>query len=66
MAPRLSRIVAVAVAALPLAGLASAYANYSTVDMARAQLALMDDRPKDCPPWYVLPPHVALLHLAIC
>lgn len=35
-------------------GQLSAAYNYSTADMMRAQLALMDDRPKDCPPWYVV------------
>jgi len=26
--------------------------NYSSLDMMRAQLALLDDRPDNCPPWY--------------
>ena len=39
--------------ALALATLSLASAqNYSSVDMMRTQLALMDDRPDDCPPWY--------------
>jgi hypothetical protein len=48
---------AIAVAALSLSGVASAYKNYSSIDMMRAQLSLMDDRPSDCPPWceHVLP-----------
>jgi len=49
MVSRISR--AVALSALSFAGLASAFLNYSTPDMMRAQMALMDDRPKDCPPW---------------
>jgi len=32
-----------------------AYGNYSSMDMLRAQLALEDDRPDDCPPWLVFP-----------
>ena len=50
MALRLQR--ALAIAALSLSCVASASKNYSSVDMMRAQLALLDDRPKDCPPWY--------------
>jgi hypothetical protein len=50
MARRLPR--ALALAALALSPLADAYSNYSMdIDMMRAQLALMADRPKDCPPW---------------
>jgi hypothetical protein len=51
MARRLPR--ALALAALALSPLADAYSNYSSmdIDMMRAQLALMADRPKDCPPW---------------
>jgi hypothetical protein len=47
---------------LSLSSIAAAYTNYSSVDMIRAQLALMEDRPKDCPPWYAitLVPHVSL------
>ena len=26
--------------------------NYSSIDIMRTQLALMDDRPDECPPWY--------------
>jgi hypothetical protein len=51
MAPRLRRALAIAALSLSLSSIASAAANYSSVDMIRAQLALMDDRPKDCPPW---------------
>jgi hypothetical protein len=43
----------------------AAYANstFSNVDMLRAQLALMDNRPKDCPPWYAILDHIAtILH----
>lgn len=50
MALRLYR--ALALAALSLSCVTSAYQNYSSIDMMRSQLALMDDRPKDCPPWY--------------
>lgn len=39
-----------ALGASVLSGLASAQKNYTQIDMMRAQLALMDDRP-DCPPW---------------
>ncbi|KAK0624617.1 hypothetical protein B0T17DRAFT_492522 [Bombardia bombarda] len=49
MAFRMPR--ALAVAALALSCVASAY-NYSSIDMMRAQSALMDDRPKDCPPCF--------------
>ncbi len=45
---------ALAVAALSFSCVASAYRNYSSIDTMRAQLSLMDDRPKDCPPWYDL------------
>ncbi|KAL2256567.1 hypothetical protein VTK26DRAFT_1472 [Humicola hyalothermophila] len=50
MAPKLPR--ALALAAMSLSTLASAYSNYSSIDMMRAQLALMEDRPKDCPPCF--------------
>lgn len=43
-------MVALLVGALSLASPVAAL-NYSTMDMMRAQLSLMDDRPKDCPPW---------------
>ena len=53
-----SRILRAAVlGALSLASLGDAYNNYSSydsVDMMRAQLALMEGRPKECPPWYVV------------
>ena len=46
-----------ALALLPsLPAMASAHANYtsySQADMLRAQVALFDSRPPDCPPWYV-------------
>jgi hypothetical protein len=32
---------------------ATAYTNTSSMAMLRAQSRLMDDRPDDCPPWYV-------------
>ncbi|KAK3945464.1 hypothetical protein QBC46DRAFT_118017 [Diplogelasinospora grovesii] len=53
MALRISR--ALTVVALSLSCVTSAYRNSSSVDMlkaARAQLALLDDRPKDCPPCF--------------
>ncbi|KAK3362548.1 hypothetical protein B0T25DRAFT_8499 [Lasiosphaeria hispida] len=43
---------ALALAALSLGWLASASGNYSSIDMLRAQVSLMDDRPKDCPPCF--------------
>lgn len=43
----------VALAALSLSLPVRAYYNStSSVEMMRAQLALMDDRPDECPPWY--------------
>jgi hypothetical protein len=54
MAPPLPRAIAVAaLSLLSLSSVTSAYKNYSSVDMRRAQLALMEIRPReDCPPWY--------------
>ncbi|KAK3335972.1 hypothetical protein B0T19DRAFT_24699 [Cercophora scortea] len=43
---------ALVVAALALSCVASASNSYSSMDMMRAQFALMDDRPKDCPPCF--------------
>ncbi|KAL2021651.1 hypothetical protein VTK56DRAFT_7004 [Thermocarpiscus australiensis] len=43
---------ALAVTALSLSCVTSAYKNYSSIDTIRAQLALMEDRPKDCPPCF--------------
>ncbi|KAK4129190.1 hypothetical protein N657DRAFT_639762 [Parathielavia appendiculata] len=43
---------ALAAALLSLSSMAYAYTNYSSVDMIRAQLALLEDRPKDCPPCF--------------
>ncbi|UNI23697.1 FAD-dependent urate hydroxylase [Purpureocillium takamizusanense] len=50
---------AVAVALLPYLTMAYANSSFSTADMLRAQLALMDDRPDDCPPCFncLLPAH---------
>jgi len=45
---------AFALAALSLSWVAAASRDYSSIDMMRAQIALLDDRPKDCPPWDVL------------
>lgn len=51
MAPLSCRGLLVGLVAL-LPSLTAAYANSSyNVDAMRAQFALMDDRPKDCPPW---------------
>lgn len=36
-----------------LPAMASAWANYTQADMMQAQLALLDGRAADCPPWYV-------------
>jgi len=57
MAPRLPR--ALAVAALSLSCVTTAYTNYSSIDVEviRAQLDLMGNRPKDCPPWYATRRH---------
>lgn len=56
MASRTAR--AFVLGALALSSAASAFQNYSSsyagVEALRAQLALMDDRPNDCPPWFVL------------
>jgi hypothetical protein len=42
-----------AAATLALSWTTSAYEpGYTSWDMIRAQAALMEDRPKDCPPWY--------------
>lgn len=53
---------AILLGVLSLSSVASAFANYSSVDMMRAQLALMDERPKDCPPWYVVCPTTRVHH----
>lgn len=53
------QLEAVVLATLPLSWAARSYqtpiyhtSNHSSVDLLRAQLSLMDDRPDDCPPWY--------------
>ncbi|KAI1291560.1 hypothetical protein F5Y03DRAFT_31871 [Xylaria venustula] len=48
-----------ALAALSLSSVVAAQKNYTQVDMMRAQLALMDDRPDNCPPCFncLLPAH---------
>ncbi|RFU77832.1 atp-binding cassette, subfamily g white, member 2 [Trichoderma arundinaceum] len=59
MAPLSCRGLLVGIAAL-LPSLTTAYANSSyNVDALRAQFALLDDRPKDCPPCFncLLPAH---------
>ncbi|KAK3987774.1 hypothetical protein QBC44DRAFT_330918 [Cladorrhinum sp. PSN332] len=49
MAFKIPRALAIA---LSLSSIAMAHTNYSSVDMMRAQLALMENRPKDCPPCF--------------
>ncbi len=49
MASHLSRLLAVAALSVSTV---YAYLNSSSIDMMRAQLPLMDDRPQDYPPWY--------------
>lgn len=53
MAPRtgLKSLLAGAMTLLPVLVAGYANASYSSNDMLRAQLALMNDRPADCPPW---------------
>lgn len=50
----------------PLAATQPNYTSYSDLDMARAQLALENSRPADCPPWYVLAHLRSLLAHAPC
>ncbi|KAI1165791.1 hypothetical protein F5B18DRAFT_148296 [Nemania serpens] len=50
MSPPSIRLIAVGVASLSC--LVAAQRNYTQVDMMRAQLALLDDRPADCPPCF--------------
>ncbi|KAI0905656.1 hypothetical protein F4824DRAFT_399407 [Ustulina deusta] len=50
MSPPSIRLVALA--AISLSCVVAAQTNYTQVDMMRAQLALMDDRPGDCPPCF--------------
>lgn len=53
MPPRQFRALALGAASLLLLpSLPSASANFTSYDAMRAQLALMDDRPKDCPPCF--------------
>lgn len=40
-----------AVLYLPLLVAALGNSTYQDIDMLRSKLALMDDRPGDCPPW---------------
>lgn len=54
MGPRSWTTVAAAILAFrPVFVAAYANSSFSEVDMLRAQLALMDDRPDGCPPWLV-------------
>ncbi|KAI2622383.1 hypothetical protein GGR54DRAFT_61305 [Hypoxylon sp. NC1633] len=50
MSPSIYRLAALG--ALSLSCLVVAQRNYTQVDMMRAQLALLDDRPTDCPPCF--------------
>lgn len=62
MASRTARAVAFGALALSSVALAQNFSSSSPgIDALRAQLALMDDRPKDCPPWYVLPYRAQIL-----
>lgn len=49
--PGLRSLFVGAVACLPALAMAYANASYSSLDMLRAQMALMDNRPDGCPPW---------------
>lgn len=64
MASRSAR--AFVLGALVLTSTVAASQNYSMsspdIDALRAQLALMDNRPKDCPPWCV-PSHRVPFHV---
>lgn len=50
--PRLSKLLLGVVAWGPSIAMALGNATFSDVEMLRAQLALLDDRPPGCPPWY--------------
>ncbi|KAI0446504.1 hypothetical protein F4803DRAFT_17787 [Xylaria telfairii] len=50
MSPPSIRLLAIGV--VSLACVVAAQTNYTQVDMMRAQLALLDDRPADCPPCF--------------
>ncbi|KAH6853934.1 hypothetical protein B0I37DRAFT_300365 [Chaetomium sp. MPI-CAGE-AT-0009] len=52
MAFRLPRVLALAGLSLSLSCVASASNSYSSADMMQAQMALMEGRPKDCPPCF--------------
>ncbi|KAI1632186.1 hypothetical protein F4809DRAFT_108929 [Biscogniauxia mediterranea] len=56
LSPTLRRL---ALGLLSLSCLVAAQKNYTQFDMMRAQLALLDDRPSDCPPCFncLLPAH---------
>lgn len=51
MAPRIWGAILTALSLSSLVVGASASREYSKVEMLRAQRSLLDDRPKDCPPW---------------
>lgn len=57
MAMRSARALVLGMLALSNAASASSNQNYTSsysgVEALRAQLALMDDRPGNCPPWFV-------------
>ena len=59
-------LTVVVLSALAISWPVRAYQNYSSMDMLRAQLALEDDRPDDCPPWSDFLPIIIALQLTEC
>ncbi|KAF7563263.1 hypothetical protein G7046_g879 [Stylonectria norvegica] len=57
--PRLRSLLLGALACLPSPAMAYLNSSYSQLDMLRAQMALLDDRPDNCPPCFncLLPAH---------
>lgn len=51
MAPRIRSAILMVLSLSSLVVGASASREYSKIEMQRAQRSLLDDRPKDCPPW---------------
>lgn len=49
--PSLRSLAIAAMALLPALAAAQANTSYTDIDMLRAQMELLDNRPKDCPPW---------------
>lgn len=52
--PSLRSLAIAAVALLPALASAQANSSYTEADMMRAHYELLNNRPKDCPPWYAL------------